>query len=84
VTVGDLLGEPSLVEWSGAAPERTVTLLRETLMDYPSFTPFLSDSEPAPIAELRSGVETAWSAYQSSRFGYATTVLPRLLVAGLT
>jgi transcriptional regulator with XRE-family HTH domain len=79
VTVGDLLGEPSVVQWPGSAPQRTVTLLRETLMDYASLTLALTDAEPMQLGELRTGVESAWSAYQSSRFGYATTVLPRLL-----
>jgi hypothetical protein len=48
-------------------------------MDYPALTLAISDAEPAPIAELGPGVESAWSAYQASRFGYVTTVLPRLL-----
>src|ERR671932_2923214 len=34
VTVGDLLGEPSVVEWTAESGSRTVTLLREALMDY--------------------------------------------------
>jgi transcriptional regulator with XRE-family HTH domain len=80
VTVGDLLGEPAVVEWAGSAPERAVTSLRETLMDYPSLTSSLADADPASVADLRHGVENVWSAYQASRFGYTTTVLPRLLV----
>ena len=79
VTVGDLLGERSLMEWPSAAPQRTVTQLRETLMDYASLTLALSDAPPMPLTQLRSGVEGVWSAYQASRFGYVTTVLPRLL-----
>jgi len=84
VTVGDLLGEPSIVSWPESAPQRTVGLLRETLMDYPSLTQALSDAEPIPTNELRAGVENAWSAYQASRFGYTTTILPRLLTGART
>jgi transcriptional regulator with XRE-family HTH domain len=79
VSVGDLLGERSLMEWPGAAPQRTVTQLRETLMDYASLTLALSDAGPMPLPQLRSGVDGVWSAYQASRFGYVTAVLPRLL-----
>jgi hypothetical protein len=77
---GDLLGEPGVIEWSGGAPDRSVTSLRETLMDYPSLTSSLANADPTSVADLRAGVENAWSGYQASRFGYTTTVLPRLLV----
>ena len=79
VTVGDLLGEPSLVEWIPDSSSRTVTLLREALMDYPALTPALSGAVPTPVADLRSGVEDAWGAYQASRFAYVTTRLPSIL-----
>ena len=79
VSLGDLLGEPSLTQWPSSAPQRTLTLLRDTLMDYASLTLALSDGQRMPLPQLRSGVEAAWSAYQASRFGYAMTVLPRLI-----
>src|SRR3954462_5048576 len=36
VSVGDLLGEPSIMDWTPDSGTRTVTLLRAALMDYPS------------------------------------------------
>jgi transcriptional regulator with XRE-family HTH domain len=79
VSVGDLLGEPAVMDWPGTVPAHTVGLLRASLMDYPSLVPRLSDAKPLPPADLRSGVEKAWSAYQTSQLGYASTVLPRLI-----
>src|SRR5919199_3713795 len=38
VTIGDLLGEPSIVDWTPDASRRAVTLLREALMSYPALT----------------------------------------------
>src|SRR4051794_2388380 len=65
VSLGDLLGEPSVTQWPTAAPQRTVSLLRDTLMDYASLTLALSDAEPMPLPQLRGGVEGAWAAYQA-------------------
>jgi transcriptional regulator with XRE-family HTH domain len=79
VAVGDLLGEPALMEWVAGAETRTVSLLRETLMDYPALTGAISDA--APLADVRGAVEDVWDAYQASRFGYTTSRLPRV-VAG--
>jgi hypothetical protein len=80
VTVGDLLGEPSVMRWTGGVAERPVGQLRDALMDYPALTSALSDvSEPVDATELRGQVEGAWSAYQASKFGMATTLLPHLL-----
>src|SRR3954468_7610863 len=44
VTVGDLLGEPSIVDWTPEASMRTVTLLREALMSYPALAMTVSDA----------------------------------------
>src|SRR3954471_7282304 len=79
VTVGDLLGEPSVMDWAPDAGTRTVTLLREALMSYPALTPAAADGEPASIEELRRQVDDVWSAYQASRFAYATTRLPQVI-----
>lgn len=79
VTVGDLLGEPAVMDWPGNIPRRAVGLLRSSLLDYPSLVPRLSDADPISPEQLRSGIEKAWSAYQDSQFGYASTVLPRII-----
>jgi transcriptional regulator with XRE-family HTH domain len=41
VTVGDLLGEPSLLDWSPDSGHSTVPALRTALMDYRQITPLL-------------------------------------------
>jgi transcriptional regulator with XRE-family HTH domain len=81
VTVGDLLGEPAVMDWTPDASARTVTLLREALMSYPALTPPRSPADTAPptIDELRAQVEQVWSAYQASRFAFATTQLPKVI-----
>lgn len=49
VSIGDLIGEPTLLEWSADSGRRTVPALREALMDYRQLTPLLgapADGEP--------------------------------------
>ncbi|WP_405663339.1 helix-turn-helix domain-containing protein [Streptomyces sp. RK9] len=82
VSVGDLIGEPTLLEWSNESGRHTVPALREALMDYRQLTPLLSaptDGEPPTLTNLRSDVSEVWGAYQDSRFGFATRQLPLIL-----
>lgn len=82
VSLGDLLAEPSLMEWTADSGRRTVPALRSALMDYRHIagaTAVLDDREPEPVAALRRHVDELWSAYQDSRFAYVTAVLPRAL-----
>src|SRR3954454_9627383 len=79
VTVGDLLGEPSVMDWTPDSGARTVTLLREALMSYPALTPPPADGEPPSVGDLRVQVKDVWDAYQASRFAYATTRLPKVI-----
>src|SRR3954454_16533781 len=79
VTVGDLLGEPSVMDWTPDASTRTVTLLREALMSYPALAMPVTDTAPPPLGELRRQVEEVWNAYQASRFALATTQLPKVI-----
>src|SRR5205085_1274105 len=79
VTVGDLLGEPSIMDGVPDAGTRTVTLLREALMSYSALTPPRAEGEPPTVLELRRQVEDVWSAYQASRFAYATARRPRAI-----
>ncbi|MFD9881521.1 helix-turn-helix domain-containing protein [Streptomyces alboflavus] len=82
VSVGDLIGEPTLLEWSSESGRHTVPALREALMDYRQLTPLLSaptDGEPPTLTNLRSDVSEVWGAYQDSRFGFATRQLPLIL-----
>ncbi|MEU8286917.1 helix-turn-helix domain-containing protein [Micromonospora sp. NPDC048905] len=81
VSLGDLLGEPSLLDWTGDSGTATVPALRAALMDYRALGPFGSDTdaEPTSVAVLRKEVGALWDAYQDSRFGYVTGRLPELL-----
>lgn len=82
VSVGDLLGEPSLMDWS---PDQasTVPALREALLDYRQLSPFRTAEEPEPMSldDLRGQVRQAWDAYQGSKYGLAVHTLPTLISA---
>lgn len=82
VTIGDLLGEPVMMDWSPDGGTRTVPALREALLDYRQLSPFLSsrpDTEPSTAQELRRTVDDLWTAYQDSQFGYVVNRLPAVL-----
>lgn len=81
VSLGDLLGEPSLLDWTADSGTETVPALRAALMNYRALGPFGggTESEPASVAVLRKEVGALWDAYQDSRFGYVTGRLPDLL-----
>lgn len=82
VSIGDLIGEPTLLEWSTDSGRRTVPALREALMDYRQLTPLLgapTDGEPPALSALRSDVSEVWDAYQGSQYGFATRQLPLIL-----
>ncbi|MEV4660368.1 helix-turn-helix transcriptional regulator [Micromonospora echinofusca] len=81
VSLGDLLGEPLLLDWTGDSGTETVPALRAALMNYRALGPFGAgtDAEPPSVAALRKEVGALWDAYQDSRFGYVTGRLPDLL-----
>ncbi|MER5849324.1 helix-turn-helix domain-containing protein [Streptomyces sp. NPDC002012] len=82
VSLGDLLAEPTLMEWSHDSGHRTVPALREALMDYKQLTPLLgsgSGGEPPALEDVRAGVKEVLDAYQVSRYGFATRQLPQVL-----
>ncbi|MGV9391999.1 helix-turn-helix domain-containing protein [Streptomyces olivaceus] len=86
VTLGDLLAEPTLLEWTPESGTRTVPALRSALMDYRQLTPLLgvtTEGEPTSLDELSSNVAEVWDAYQESRYGFATRRLPLLLADAL-
>ncbi|MFC8220726.1 helix-turn-helix domain-containing protein [Streptomyces sp. NPDC057362] len=86
VTLGDLLAEPTLLEWTAGSGTRTVPALRTALMNYRQLTPLLgvtTEGEPTSLDELRSSVVEVWDAYQDSRYGFATRRLPLLLADAL-
>ncbi|MEV4462562.1 helix-turn-helix transcriptional regulator [Micromonospora echinofusca] len=81
ISLGDLLGEPSLLDWTADSGTETVPALRAALMNYRALGPFGAgtDAEPPSIAALKKEVGALWDAYQDSRFGYVTGRLPDLL-----
>jgi len=82
VTIGDLVAEPSLMDWTPDTGSRTVPALRDALLDYRQITPLLrasSDAEPASLDALRSRLSEVMDAYQASRYGLMTRQLPGLL-----
>ncbi|WP_338696590.1 helix-turn-helix domain-containing protein [Streptomyces sp. Q6] len=82
VTLGDLLAEPTLMDWTADSGTRTVPALRSALMNYRQLTPLLgvpTEGEPTALDELRTSVSEVWDAYQDSRYGFATRRLPLLL-----
>lgn len=86
VSLGDLLAEPALMEWSSDSGHRTVPALREALMDYKQLTLLLGsppDDEPPALNDLRANVKEILDAYQASRYGFATRRLPLVLADAL-
>lgn len=87
VSLGDLIGEPTLLGWTADSGTSTVPALRAALMDYQQLTPILSappaDSEPPSLAELEHELRNVFDAYQASRFGFAAGRTPLLLADAL-
>ncbi|WP_093813923.1 helix-turn-helix domain-containing protein [Streptomyces sp. 2133.1] len=86
VSIGDLIAEPTLLEWSKESGRGTLPALREALMDYRLLTPLIgtpADGEPPTVEALRSDVGEVWDAYQASRYGFAARQLPLLLADAL-
>ncbi|WP_346132291.1 helix-turn-helix transcriptional regulator [Lentzea roselyniae] len=83
VPVSDLLGEPTLLDWTSESGTQTVPALRAVLMDYSQLSPLLftgpQHGDVIGPDELQRQVGSIFSAYQASRFGYVTARLPQLL-----
>ncbi|MGQ0631951.1 MAG: helix-turn-helix domain-containing protein [Sporichthyaceae bacterium] len=80
VSVGDLIAEPSLLEWNAESGRSTVPTLRAALMDYRHLAaPTDADPAASPLADLRANVGAVLDAYQHSRYGFVVAQLPRLL-----
>src|SRR5262249_55140815 len=87
VSLGDLIGEPTLLDWTPDSGTSTVPALRATLMDYRQLTPILStpdsDTEPTSLADLEHEVQAVFDAYQAPRLGFAAGRAPLLLAEAI-
>jgi len=82
VSLGDLLAEPSLLDWTPDSGDRTVPALRAAITDYRQLAPIavlVEAHEPPPLHELRRDIADVWQAYQNSRYGLVIRRLPPLL-----
>jgi transcriptional regulator with XRE-family HTH domain len=83
VTIGDLVGEPTLLDWTADSGVQTVPALRTVLMDYSQLTPLLAvagpDTEPPSLDDVERDVSEVFDAYQASRYGYVTGRAPLVL-----
>jgi len=82
VQLGDLLAEPALLDWAQDVKGRTVSALREALMDYRQLTPLLSGDANGfrpDLEVLKQEVGEAWTAFQDGRFARAAHVVPSVL-----
>lgn len=88
VSLGDLIGEPTLLEWTDESGTSTIPALRASLMDYghlvPALRPRTTQREPVGLSELEQELSSVFEAYQASRFGFAGGRLPRLLTSALS
>lgn len=82
VSIGDLVGEPSLLDWpEDATSGATVPALRSALLDYRQLSPFLAGSptDPPVLEAIHRDLWAVWDAYQSSRYSYVVGRLPALI-----
>jgi transcriptional regulator with XRE-family HTH domain len=81
VAVGDLLGEPTLMEWSAESGTKTVPALRDALLNYRQLSPFVQGrvSDAPSVDVLTRTVGDVWGAYQDSRYGFVVSRLPQTL-----
>lgn len=88
VSLGDLIGEPTLLEWTDDSGTSTIPALRAALMDYGHLVPALRPRAIEPVRIGLSGLEHELSgvfdAYQASKLGFAGGRLPRLLISALS
>lgn len=87
VSLGDLIGEPEMLDWSDESGRQTISALRAALHDYshliPGLTPLLTDDAPL-LADLERDLAEAWDAYQRSQYGVLARRLPYLIHDCLT
>ncbi len=79
VSLGDLIGEPVLMDWSDESGRRTIPALRVALMDHRQFLSGPYTGEPVRLTALARDIAEQWSDYQHSRYARLTQRLPLLI-----
>ncbi|GAA2215643.1 helix-turn-helix transcriptional regulator [Nonomuraea monospora] len=82
VSLGDLLAEPQLFEWTDESGDRTIPALRAAITDYRQLSPMaelIVNAEPPSLTALTSAIDEVWRAYQGAKYSYAIRVLPGLI-----
>lgn len=85
ISIGDLVAEPTLLDWTADSGTSTVPALRSVLMDYRQVSPLLAttsdngDGEPPGLDGLQCDIGEVFDAYQDSRYGYVTGRAPLVL-----
>ncbi|MGH3778070.1 MAG: helix-turn-helix domain-containing protein [Pseudonocardiaceae bacterium] len=85
VSLGDLIGEPTLMEWTQEPGQQTVPALRVALMGHRQFLLQEDQSdEPIRLEGLEREVASEWESYQQSRYSRLSRRLPPLVTDALT
>jgi transcriptional regulator with XRE-family HTH domain len=87
VSLGDLIGEPGLLDWSADSGRQTIPALRAALHDYRHLTPtvaLVGEDDPPPLVDLERDVAETWTTYQLSQYGTLARRLPLLIQDCLT
>jgi transcriptional regulator with XRE-family HTH domain len=82
VSLGDLIGEPDLFDWSEESGRQTIPALRAALHDYRHLTPAVvtvGEDDPPSLADLERDVADVWETYQRSQYGSLARRLPYLI-----
>lgn len=79
ISLGDLIGEPVLMDWSEEPGRRTIPALRVALMDHRQFLSGPYTGEPVRLHSLARDIAEQWSDYQNSRYARLTRRLPLLI-----
>jgi transcriptional regulator with XRE-family HTH domain len=82
VSLGDLIGESSLFDWSEESGRQTLPALRAALHDYRHLTPALMtvvEDDPPSLTDLQQDIADVWDNYQRSQYGTLARRLPFLI-----
>jgi transcriptional regulator with XRE-family HTH domain len=83
VSLGDLIGEPAMFDWTDESGHETIPALR----DFRHLTPALASGtadEPIPLRDLERDVDEIWDSYQRSQYATLARRLPFLIHDALT